>query len=165
MNRVWRCTDIVSCKKDMNTEYKKIELIWKSYFQTEEPTVISKVITLLAENKISLRQKDGKLKQINISIPQSIPDTYVIGLRYIKIDGTPTEDHFSCKKSGTGIYKEKLIEYHSKRKLELLLPEYKGTHKEWVDFEKLKIDQSNTNFKFFTDVSTIAYIFEDYYKT
>jgi hypothetical protein len=149
----------------MNFEYAKIESIWKSYFQTEEPTVINKVIALLAENKISLRKKDGNLKQITISIPQSIPNAYVIGLRYVKIDGTPTEDHFLCKKSGNGIYKKKLIQYHPKRKLELLLPEYKGTHKQWVDFEKLKIDQCNTNFKFTTDVNTITYIFDNHHKS
>lgn len=71
---------------------------------------------------ISLRQKDGKLTQINISVPVSKKSAIVVGLRYIKKDGTKTEDLFLFEKG-------KKIVTGYKGLLEKLLPEYKNTHK------------------------------------
>ena len=75
----------------------------------------------------------------------------MVGLRYIKSDGTYTEDHFLCEKEGTGLKGEE-ITHHPKRRLELALPEYKGAHKETPDLNAVK------NTKSITDVSTHSYV-------
>ena len=91
------------------------------------------------------------MKQITLSIPTSKGNSFVIGLRYIKNDGTYTEDHFLCEKEGVGL-KGEVITYHPKRRLELALPEYTGTHKEIPDFDAVK------NAKSLTDVSSQSYV-------
>jgi hypothetical protein len=80
------------------------------------------VLLLLGNNDIKLRQDDGKLCQVNFSIPISQKDSFVLGLRYVKRDNTFTEDHFLFEKNQP-------IKYFSGLKLEKLLTEYKGTHK------------------------------------
>ena len=59
-----------------------------------QPYYAEEVVNLLARYKIILRQKDGVLHQVNISIPTSVSNAIVVGLRYIKNDGSKTEDLF-----------------------------------------------------------------------
>lgn len=108
------------------------------------------VINLLCEKNIRLRQDDGELIQINISIPTSIKNSFVIGLRYIKKDGTPTEDHCLIKKEIEETEKE-IVCYRGKR-LEQLLTEYKGTHKQQIDIAQIENDNNSA----FTSVNTIC---------
>lgn len=86
-----------------------------------------KIISLLSSYGIRLRQPEGgKLKQVNLSIPDSVDGAFVIGLRYVKPDNTPTEDHYLCEKgAGQG---EEIVPF-PKKKLEYKLPEYEGAHK------------------------------------
>jgi hypothetical protein len=77
---------------------------------------------LLLKHEIKLRNKDGKLNQINISIPKSKKKAIVVGLRYIKNDGSKTEDLFLFEEG-----KDIVAGY--KGRLEKILPEYKGSHK------------------------------------
>jgi len=70
---------------------------------------------------------DGELKQLTVSKPTSVENAFVIGLRYIKRDGTQTEDHFPFQEG-------RLVERHYKGTLEQKWPEYGGTHKQQVLF-------------------------------
>jgi hypothetical protein len=111
----------------MSQSYKKLKQITdKIYSELEQNGKIlhygNDIKKLLLEYKIKLRQKDGKLDQITISIPISKPKALVVGLRYIKIDRTKSEDLFLFEE-GKDIVKG------YKGKLEKLLPEYKNTHK------------------------------------
>ncbi len=133
----------------MNSTYRELRIIWDECTEFDTSR-LKKIIPLLSQHGIKLRQRDGELKQITLSIPTSKENSYVVGLKYIKIDGTYTEDHFLCDSNGVSI-KGKEIVYHPKRKLEYLLPEYKGTHKEIPDMNiENKINNS-------TDVTTLSY--------
>ncbi len=82
-------------------------------------------LKILFRNGFNLRKDDGVLVQINFSIPTSKENSFVLGLRYIKKDETFTEDHFLFEKNQP-------IRAYYRGKLELLLKEYKGTHKEQI---------------------------------
>jgi hypothetical protein len=77
---------------------------------------------LLSKNGIKLRQKDGTRPKFTFSISSSNPAIFVIGVRYTKLNETKTEDHFIFEKN------KAIVRCYGK-KLEKLLPEYKGTHK------------------------------------
>jgi len=99
-------------KKITDTEYKIGGTGWAE-----------NTIRLLEKCGIKQRGKDGKLVQINISHPTTIDNAMVVGYRYIKNNGTFTEDTFLFKKDNPKpekFYKGKLEEY---------LKEYIGTHK------------------------------------
>lgn len=116
----------------------------------------SEISHLLGQHGIKLRQRDGELKQINVSIPNSIEDAFVIGLRYLKTEGTCTEDHFLCQKELVPGITPLEIEPHYKRRLEFRLPEYRGTHKQQVDFT-----QPATTDKIITSVNTITFLTDE----
>ena len=59
---------------------------------------------------------------MTFSIPTSLKNAFVVGIRYKKPDGTFTEDHILFQR-------RRNIRVFSKSELERLLPEYKGTHK------------------------------------
>ena len=109
-----------------DTTYKALKIITDNVYKTLRNTGIiiefgSNVIDLLKINGIKLRQKDGKLSQVNISIPKT-KEGIAVGLRYIKKDGTKTEDLFLFQEG-------KPIVKGYKGDLEKTLPEYKGSHK------------------------------------
>jgi hypothetical protein len=110
----------------MSDAYVTIKSIWNRYFSGSAIDVPKEVLDLLLREDIRIRQKDGTLKQVNISRPTSMPNSFVVGLRYMKKDGTPTEDHFLCRDGYP-------IESHYGKRLEMVLPEYKETHKQRVD--------------------------------
>ena len=133
----------------MNEAYAALEGIWKRHF-TEEFVDIEKVILgLLLQKGINIRKQDGDLMRVTVSIPTSVDDAFVIGLRYIKKDRTCTEDHFLCRKDVDPSIEQLQIEPHYKSKLEFRLPEYSGTHKQqenftWVDAKDIPPTQVNT---------------------
>lgn len=133
----------------MNSAYTKLKKIWTDC-SVNDSSSLTKIISLLNDHGIRLRQKDGSLKQITLSVPTSKEKSYVAGLRYTKDDGTFTEDHFLCESEGVGLKGEEIVR-HPKRKLEYVLPEYKGTHKEIPDLNTLMNTSINT------DVSTYTY--------
>lgn len=80
------------------------------------------VVSILVNHGINLRQKDGSNPTVTISHPTSLVGSMVVGLRYTKREDTKTEDHFLFQR---GLPIEKCYG----KKLEKLLPEYKGVHK------------------------------------
>ena len=133
----------------MNDAYKKLKDVWHSCSNNGCHTLLE-IISILSNYNIRLRQKDGTLRQVTLSIPTTKENSYVIGLRYIKNDGTYTEDHYLCERDGAGLKGKKIVG-HFKRKLEYKLPEYMGTHKEIPD---KNIEQFHESV---TDVSTYSY--------
>ena len=129
--------------ENMNTSYVAIENIWTRAQRGEKIDMEGEVLALLLQHRIRPRQDDGELRQINISKASSAAYAFVIGFRYIKRDGSCTEDHYLCRRDGVG------IEPHYGRRLETTLQEYRGTHKEEVDFTEWPssggfITQTNT---------------------
>lgn len=112
----------------MNTSYAELKIIMDNQYRVRERTgsptsnFHDLIISLLHKYGIKIRQDDGTDPKITFSIPKSEPDTFVIGLRYIKKNGTKTEDHFLFKKGLS-------IEYLRGKRLEKLMPEYIGAHK------------------------------------
>jgi hypothetical protein len=139
----------------MNSAYRRLEAIW-SDCSDRDSSALMKIIPLLEKHGIRLRQKDGSLKQITLSIPTTKENAFVVGLRYIKNDGTFTEDHFLCESKGFVLKGEEIV-HHPKRKLEDELQEYRGTHKE---IPNIGADQST---KAVTHVNTYTY-FGDFRK-
>lgn len=110
----------------MDTSFTELKQITDEVYRKLEKTgkIIpygSRVVALLNKYDIKLRQKDGKLAQINISIPKTVQGI-VVGLRYTKNDNTKTEDLFLFQEGQT-------IVAGYKGNLEKTLQEYKGSHK------------------------------------
>lgn len=104
--------------------YSELKQITDQAYATQvfDKKVARSIVQLLGKYGKKLRQDDGKLHQLTVSIPTSRADAIVIGLRYIKQDTTYTEDHFLFEI-------DQPIVYHPGKRLEKILPEYKGTHK------------------------------------
>ena len=131
--------------------YNKIKDIISNSLNDEY--AINGIVDLLNKNGITLRQKDGDLIQATISIPASISDSYVIGLRYRKKDNSQTEDCFLIHKGNDR------IESFYKGKIEKKLIEYKNTHKAQVSDELLEGNKLGYTPNYFTNVSTHTYIY------
>ena len=82
-----------------------------------------RIVDLLLKNGITLRKKDGSKPRVTFSIPTSKKGYFVVGVRYLKLNGSKTEDHFSFQKG------KKIVEKYYKANLEENFPEYKGAHK------------------------------------
>lgn len=137
----------------MNDAYLLLESIWKRRLGGEVVDIEREVLGLLSRQGIKIRQDDGELKQINLSIPTSTENAFVIGLRYIKRDGTYTEDHFLCQKDIEPSTKRLEIEPHYRGRLEFKLPEYRDTHKQQVALTETGIEGGNI-----TQINTISLI-------
>lgn len=105
----------------MISPYDELKTISDAVYARERESWGSDALAVLKQAGIGLRDKDGKLVEMNFSIPED--DCFVLGLRYEKNDGTDTEDHFVFRK---GINR---VESFYKGKLEKIFTEYKGTHK------------------------------------
>lgn len=142
---------IINSKK-MSNVYRVLQDLWTSYLRSEQ-NIEQDILDLLSRHGIKVRQDDGDLKQITVSIPTSIDNAFVIGLRYVKADGTRTEDHFLCQEDAdkNGVPIE--IEPQYKGRLEFRLPEYRGTHKQQADFGR-PVAQLDA----VTQVNTITYV-------
>lgn len=130
----------------MNGAFGELERIWNQCVAGGQKNMETEVLALLQTQGIRLRQDDGELRQITLSKPISLASAFVIGLRYIKRDGTQTEDLFLIEKGCpiTGYYKGSL---------EKRLPEYKGTHKDTVTFTLVAGEPPPT-----TSVNTISMV-------
>ncbi|MFO0862831.1 MAG: hypothetical protein U0516_03865 [Candidatus Saccharibacteria bacterium] len=103
--------------------YQRLKAITDAVYSGSKTDYGKDVLALLKSFNISPRQDDGQLKAVNISIPSSISDSIVVGLRYVKKDGTDTEDHFLFRKGENlrAFYKDGFEKYAR---------EYAGAHKE-----------------------------------
>jgi len=129
----------------MSDPYFEMEDIWARYLAGDRSKTSIDVLDLLTRQGIGLRQKDGELRQVTSSKPTSIPHGFVIGLRYVKRDGSLTEDHFAVEAG------QKIVEPHYRGTLERKWPEYRGTHKQQVVFALVDEDLKAPP----TDISSI----------
>ena len=74
---------------------------------------------VLSKYGIRLRDKDGTNPVMTLSPPDD--NTLVMGVRYVKVGGGNTEDHFLFSRD-TDLYRCK------GKELERILPQYKGSH-------------------------------------
>lgn len=111
----------------MNNAYGEFKSITDEYYRTGLMPDINVFIDLLRKYGYKLRQDDGDLNHATFSVPESKKDALVLGLRYLKKNGTWTEDHFL-------FHKDKAIAPHYRGKMERILSEYKGTHKKQGGF-------------------------------
>lgn len=109
----------------VDTSYLDLKAITDAVYSRSKGKWAKEVVDILQKNNIKLRQKDGKLHSVNISIPNSESNCILVGTRYIKINNTFTEDHFLFEEN-------KPIVAFYKGKLEKVLVEYKGTHKQQI---------------------------------
>lgn len=104
-------------------ELKKItDRVYETLAQDQQIDFTTDVTNLLGRYGINLRQRDDILHQVNISIPTSVNNAVVVGLRYIKKDGSKTEDLFLFQQN------QSIIKGY-KGRLEKIIKEYSGTHK------------------------------------
>lgn len=130
----------------MRDAFAELEVLWNRCTGTGERDVESQVVGLLEDHGIRLRQHDGQLKQITLSKPTSVNSGFVIGLRYVKQDGTHTEDLFTSLPG-------QQVQHHYKGALQKQWPEYQGTHKQQVIFAVVDSEPAPT-----TSVNTISQI-------
>jgi len=109
----------------IDKSYSNLKAITDSVYAGIRDKWAKDVIDILQNYNIKLRQKDGKLYSVNISIPKSKKNCILVGLRYLKSDKSYTEDHFLFEK-------DKPIVAFYKGKLEKVFVEYKGTHKQQI---------------------------------
>lgn len=109
--------------------YEELKIFSDAYYanQTKEngKAVFAKAVELLQNQGTSLRPANHKIVNKTFSIPVSRKNCFVIGIRYIKPNGTHTEDHFLFEEGEVEIKKGS----GKKKWLEKQLPEYKGSHK------------------------------------
>lgn len=108
-----------------NVSYLELKTVTDVVYAGVKEKWAKDVVGILSKYNIRLRQKNGQLYSVNISIPKSKSNCILVGLRYIKSDKTYTEDHFLFEEN-------KPIVAFYKGKLENVLGEYKGTHKQQV---------------------------------
>ena len=129
--------------KDAATE---LDLIWARCTSCGQRDIEEDVLSPLDSEGILLRQRDGVLKQITLTKPTSVNSAYVIGLRYIKQDGSHAEDLFTVAKG------EQIRRYY-KGSLQKHWPEYADTHKQQVTFALVENEPAPT-----TAVNTITQV-------
>ena len=111
--------------KIAETSYEEIKVITDAIYAGNIQPQAHLFIEVLNKYGIKLRDKDGKFLELTYSIPKSIPNSILIGIRYVKDDGSHTEDHFLFEQ-------DKSIRRFYKNQIEKVLPEYKGMHKRQV---------------------------------
>lgn len=107
----------------MDTSFDELKTITDRVYSGDIPLDFHQsIVGILVNYGIGLRQDDGSNPKVTISHPTSLPGSVVVGLRYTKEDGTKTEDHFLFQQG------QPITRCYGK-KLEELIPEYKGAHK------------------------------------
>lgn len=102
--------------------YEELKAITDKYYTDWQMPSVNVFTDLLARHGVRLRQKDGVLHEVTFSVPKSVQNGLVLGLRYRKRDGSFSEDPFLFQE-GRG------IKTGYRGSLEGMLPEYSGTHK------------------------------------
>lgn len=109
--------------------YDELKICSDNYYANQTnnngKAVFTKAVELLQNQGTSLRPSNHKIVNKTFSIPISKKNCFVFGVRYMKPDGTYTEDHFLFEEGKTKIEKGS----GKKKWLEKILPEYKGAHK------------------------------------
>lgn len=129
----------------MESKYETIKNLHQRVSEFGKAELLKMVPNLLESWGIKSHVDDGVLSQINISNPEN--GILVIGLRYIKNNGTFTEDIFEVNSSNPND-----IPKYYKGKYERERSEYKGTHK-----------QKNISSSPFTSVNTCSFYIKKKY--
>ena len=111
----------------MKDAFAEVERIWARCVTEGRKDIEGDILDLLKDQGIGIRRDDGSLKQVTLSIPTLVNSAYVIGLRYIKRDGTQTEDLIPVEKGRS-------VEGCYKGSLQARWPEYDGTHRQQIVF-------------------------------
>jgi len=111
----------------MKDAISELERIWNLCVEGAQKNMETEILDLLKDQGIRTRQDEGVLRQITLSKPTSVNSAFAIGFRYVKRDGTQTEDLFPAER-GQPIYG------CYKGSLEKKWPEYRGTHKQQITF-------------------------------
>ena len=106
----------------MDNSYAEFKTITDKYYTDWQMPNISVFVELLNRHGIQLRERDGELHEATFSVPKSMKDALVLGIRYQKKDGTFSEDLFLFCKG-------KQIQRGYRGELEKVISEYTGTHK------------------------------------
>jgi len=122
----------------MNDPYAELRSIWDRFIDGDRLTTENDILALLHSQGVRLRQDDGKLKQLTVSKPISTDDALVIGLRYLKRDGTQTEDHFAFQAG-------RPVQLFYRGSLEKKWLEYRTTHKQQVLFTLVDVPAPMTS--------------------
>lgn len=130
----------------MKDAFAELEYIWSRCIGGDLENKEKEILDLLKDQGIRIRQDDGELRQITLSIPTSVNSGFVIGLRYYKRDGTQTEDLFPVEKGYP-------VRGYFKGSLQNIWPEYQGTHKQQVVFAMVANEPAPT-----TLVNTISLV-------
>jgi len=119
----------------MKDAFAEVESIWTRCIETGQVQFDTEILVLLKDQGIRIREDDGDLKQLTLSTPTSVNSGFVIGLRYIKKDGSHTEDLFSVEQG-------QQVKSYYKGSLQKQWPEYRGTHKQQIDFTIVAIESA-----------------------
>jgi hypothetical protein len=115
----------------MKTPYNKVTAIYERAI-AGDVEALGDIVGVLGNVGITLRQDDGRLRQVNLSTPIVERDVIVAGLRYEKRDGSHSEDHFVFGAT----FPSEVHRFYGKR-LADVFSEYKGTHKQRADFDSV----------------------------
>ena len=85
----------------MKDAFAELERIWNRCVEGAQKNMEPEVLELLKDQGIRIRQDDGELRQTTLSKPTSVNSAFVIGLRYVKRDGTQSEDLFPVEKGAS----------------------------------------------------------------
>ncbi|MCD4692669.1 MAG: hypothetical protein K8R79_07140 [Calditrichales bacterium] len=124
----------------MKTKYEIIKNIHSKANESGKADVLKSISSLFESWNIRLRTDDGELYQVNISNPEQ--NIIVVGLRYLKKDGSFTEDIFEFSSLSPNE-----VSNHYKGRYERQRTEYKDTHK-----------QQNISESSFTSQNSCGYI-------
>lgn len=130
----------------MKDAFAELEGIWTRCIEGGRENLEKEILDLLKDQGIRIRQDDGELRQLTLSKPTSVNSGFVVGLRYVKRDGTQTEDLFRVEK-------ESPIKGYYKGSLQKQWPEYQGTHKQQIVFTMIANEPEPT-----TAVNTISLV-------
>lgn len=130
----------------MKDAFSELEGIWSRCIENDRKNMFEEILDLLQDQGKRIRQVDGELWQITLSKPNSVSSGFVIGLRYVKKDGTLTEDLCTVERG-------RPIECHYKGRLQQQWPEYRETHKQEVVFAVVANEPAPTTF-----VNTISLV-------
>jgi len=108
----------------MVTRFQQIVELHNRAALSGDAEALRPIPSLLASWGLQPRADDGTLLWTNLSVPSSVSDAVTIGLRYVKRDGSLTEDIFEL----TSENPDAVTPYY-RGKYQTVRPEYVGTHK------------------------------------
>jgi hypothetical protein len=107
----------------MITRYQQLVEIHNRAAASGDPEALRQIPSLLTSWGLRPRADDGTLLWTNLSVPTSVSDAITVGLRYVKRDGSLTEDVFEVASHNP----DTVISYY-RGTYQSERPEYASTH-------------------------------------